>query len=111
LHQAVLIVVQALRPFAPLIRSEQRHHQQRYNVSDLDQRVDGRSSGVLVRVANRVAGDWSFVRIGALATQLPSSMYFFALSQAPPPAVMEIATKSPVTIVPRSWPPSAFRPF
>ena len=36
----------------------------------------------------------------------PSSMYFFALSQAPPPAVMEMATKRPVTIVPRSIAPT-----
>jgi len=32
-------------------------------------------------------------------------MYFFALSQAPPPEVIEIATKMPVTIVPSSRAP------
>src|SRR4051794_21259848 len=37
----------------------------------------------------------------------PSSMYFFALSQAPPPVHIEMATKRPVTIVPISRPPSA----
>src|SRR5512143_3520173 len=37
----------------------------------------------------------------------PSSMYFFALSQAPPPDVIEIATNSPVTMVPSSIAPSA----
>src|SRR5438067_2496671 len=37
-------------------------------------------------------------------------MYFLALSQAPPPVVIEIATKSPVTIVPISMPPSAAGP-
>jgi hypothetical protein len=37
-------------------------------------------------------------------------MYFFALSQAPPPVHIEIATKSPVTIVPISMPPSACTP-
>src|SRR5690606_34709133 len=36
----------------------------------------------------------------------PSSISFFALSHAPPPAVMEIARKMPVTIVPTSSPPS-----
>ena len=36
-------------------------------------------------------------------------MYFFALSQAPPPEVIEIATKSPVTIVPSSMAPSALK--
>src|SRR5688572_24177561 len=41
---------------------------------------------------------------------LPSSMYFLALSHAPPPVVIEIATNRPVTIVPISTPPSAFTP-
>src|SRR5580765_6387573 len=36
----------------------------------------------------------------------PSSIDFFALSQAPPPEVMAIARKRPVTIVPISRPPS-----
>src|SRR6476619_1276928 len=36
----------------------------------------------------------------------PSSIDFFALSQAPPPEVIAIARKSPVTIVPISRPPS-----
>ena len=40
----------------------------------------------------------------------PSSMYFLALSQAPPPVVIEIATNRPVTIVPISRPPSACGP-
>ena len=37
-------------------------------------------------------------------------MYFLALSQAPPPVVMEIATKMPVTMVPTSTPPRACAP-
>src|SRR3970040_3094753 len=37
-------------------------------------------------------------------------MYFLALSQAPPPVVMEIATNRPVTIEPISTPPSALVP-
>src|SRR5919112_1852189 len=37
----------------------------------------------------------------------PSSMYFLALSQAPPPVVIETATKKPVTITPSSIAPSA----
>ena len=40
----------------------------------------------------------------------PSSMYFLALSQAPPPVVMEMATKSPVTMAPSSTPPRACGP-
>src|SRR3954471_22024655 len=38
----------------------------------------------------------------------PSSIDFFALSQAPPPEVIEIARKRPVTIVPINKPPSIF---
>src|SRR5665647_2937385 len=45
-----------------------------------------------------------------LPPKLPSSMYFLALSHAPPPVVMEIATKMPVTMVPTSTPPSACAP-
>src|SRR3546814_895757 len=37
-------------------------------------------------------------------------MYFLALSQAPPPVVIEIATNRPVTMVPISRPPSALGP-
>ena len=37
-------------------------------------------------------------------------MNFLALSQAPPPLVMEIATNNPVTIVPTRTPPSVFGP-
>src|SRR3569623_115752 len=45
-----------------------------------------------------------------LPPKLPSSMYFMALSHAPPPVVMEIATKMPVMMVPSSTPPSALGP-
>ena len=37
-------------------------------------------------------------------------MYFLALSQAPPPVHIEIATKSPVMMVPISKPPRAAGP-
>ena len=37
---------------------------------------------------------------------LPSSIYFFALSQAPPPAVIEIAINKPVMITPNSIAPT-----
>ena len=36
----------------------------------------------------------------------PSSIVFFALSHAPPPEVIEMARKIPVTIVPMRRPPS-----
>src|SRR5205085_4118539 len=45
-----------------------------------------------------------------LPPKCPSSMYFLALSQAPPPEVIWIARKLPVTIDPMSMPPSAFAP-
>src|SRR5690606_28033615 len=45
-----------------------------------------------------------------LPPKLPSSMYFLALSQAPPPVVIEMATNRPVTMVPISRPPSALGP-
>jgi hypothetical protein len=37
----------------------------------------------------------------------PSSKDFLALSQAPPPEVIEMATKRPVTMTPSSMAPSA----
>ena len=38
--------------------------------------------------------------------KFPSSIYFYALSQAPPPAVIDMATNKPVTITPRSIAPT-----
>src|SRR5882672_11250764 len=45
-----------------------------------------------------------------LPPKCPSSMYFLALSQAPPPVHIEIAMNRPVTMVPMSTPPSACGP-
>src|ERR1051326_3256292 len=45
-----------------------------------------------------------------LPPRFPSSINFFALSQAPPPEVIAIATNRPVTIVPTSRPPSTTGP-
>jgi hypothetical protein len=47
---------------------------------------------------------------GAFAAEMPASMYFFALSQAAPPEVIESPTKRPETIVPIRKPPSAAEP-
>ena len=41
---------------------------------------------------------------------LPSSIYFLALSHAPPPVHIEMATNKPVTIVPIRRPPKAAGP-
>jgi hypothetical protein len=49
------------------LSAAQRHHQQRHDVDDLDQRVDRRAGGVLVGVAHGVAGDRRLVGLGALA--------------------------------------------
>ena len=48
-------------------RHHDRNDQQRHDVDDLDQRVDGRTGGVFVRVANGVAGHGCFVGFRALA--------------------------------------------
>ena len=41
----------------------------------------------------------------------PSSKLFLALSQAPPPDVIEIATKRPLTMTPRSDAPKAAKAY
>src|SRR3989338_1319457 len=46
---------------------QERHKQERDDVDDFYHRVDSRTGGVLVRVADGVAGDRGFVRLGALA--------------------------------------------
>src|SRR5438309_4446524 len=46
---------------------DERHDQQRHDVDDLDHRVDGGTRRILVRVADRVAGDGGLVRVRALA--------------------------------------------
>ena len=50
--------------------AEQRHHQQCNDVDDLDQRVDRRTGGILVRIADGVARDSRLVRIRALAAAI-----------------------------------------
>src|SRR3990167_5542378 len=45
----------------------QGHDQERHNVDDFDQGIDGRASGVLVGVTHRVAGDRCLVGLRALA--------------------------------------------
>ena len=60
-------------------RNEQRHQ-----VHHLDERVQGRAGGVLERVAHGVGDDGRLVAVGPLPPSLPSSMYFLALSHAPP---------------------------
>ena len=51
-------------------RSKQWHHQQRYDVNDLDQRIDRRASRIFVRFANGIAGYCRFVSVKALAAAI-----------------------------------------
>src|SRR5438128_2191536 len=55
------------RPVKAEGSDDERHDQQRHDVDDLDHRVDGGTRRVLVRVADRVAGDGSLVRLRAPA--------------------------------------------
>ena len=91
-----------LRPSPPRVGEQQESH----DVDDLDHRVDRGTGGILVGIADRIAGDRGMVASDPLPPRLPSSMYFLALSQAPPPDVIDSATNSPVTIVPSSMAPS-----
>jgi outer membrane protein assembly factor BamE (lipoprotein component of BamABCDE complex) len=51
------------RVFDMISRSVREHsqQQQRHDVGDLDRRVDGRAGGILVGIADRIAGDGSLV--------------------------------------------------
>ena len=49
---------------------QQRNDQQCHDVDDLDQRVDGRTGGVLVGIADGVAGDRRLVGLGTLAAEV-----------------------------------------
>jgi len=75
--------------------------------------VHRRAGSVLVGIADGITGHRGLVRFRALevllaeASTKPSSKDFFALSQAPPPEVIEMATKMPVTITPSSMAPTA----
>src|SRR5690606_18820077 len=50
--------------------SKQRHQQQCDDVDDLDQWIDRRPGGVLVRIAHRIARYGRLVRLGALAAEV-----------------------------------------
>ena len=57
----------------------QRHDQQRHDIDDLDQRVDGGACRVFVRVAHRVAGHGGLVRLAALAAVVAVFDVFFGV--------------------------------
>src|ERR1035437_6194150 len=47
-----------------------RHNQERHDIDDLDQRVDRRAGGVVVRVTDSVTGHSGFVGLRALAAEM-----------------------------------------
>ena len=49
---------------------QHRQQQQRHDVGDLDHRVDSGASGVLVGIADRVAGHRGLMGLGTIATQM-----------------------------------------
>src|SRR5438309_1840219 len=57
----------ALRPGTETSMRQNRQQQQRHDVGDLDHRVHGRTRGVLVGIADGVAGHRGLVGVGALA--------------------------------------------
>ncbi len=52
-----LFIAQGFALSGQISVSQDRQQQQRYDIGNLDHRVYCRASGILVRVANRVAGD------------------------------------------------------
>jgi len=50
--------------------SDQRDDQQRHDVDDLDQRVDGRTCGVLVGIAYGITGYRRLVGLGAFTSKV-----------------------------------------
>ena len=65
-------------------RDDERHEDEAQDRHELHQDVERRAGGVFERVADGVADDGGLVRSEPLPPWLPVSMYFFALSQAPP---------------------------
>ena len=50
---------------------DDRHQQDRDDVRDLDERVDGRTGGVFIRITDGVARHGGLVGIAALAAEIP----------------------------------------
>lgn len=78
--------------------------------AQLDQNVQGRAGSILERVADGVADNGSLVLLAALAAVVAPSIYFFALSQAPPALDMNTAIAKPVTDTPPSRPTTPVGP-
>ena len=51
---------------APDALGDYREQQQRDDIGDFDHRVDGRTRRILVRIANRIAGNRSLMGFGSL---------------------------------------------
>ena len=78
---------------------EQRREHQRDRREQLDQHVERRARRVLERIADRVAHDGGLVRSRSpCRRRAPVSMYFLALSQAPPALFRKVATRMPAIV-------------
>ena len=78
----------------------QRHDQQRHDVDDLDQRVDGRAGRVLVGVAHRVARDGGLVRLAALAAVVAVFDVFFGVVPRPAAGAVVVEVRRQFTTIP-----------
>ena len=87
------------------VADDQAGHHHADHAHQLDQDVQARAAGVLERVAHGVADDGGLVGVGTLAAVVRrASMYFLALSHAPPALAMKMATQKPQVSVPTSRP-------
>ncbi len=89
-----------------VLLDEERDHEQRDDVDDLDHRVDRRAGRVLVGVADGVAGDGGGVGVGALAAVRAVLDQLLGVVPGAAALVIEMARKMPVMIEPMSTPPS-----
>ena len=78
----------------------------------LDEDIQRDADDVLSRIADGIADDGGLMRVGALAVALeePDSMYFLALSNAPPELPMKIARGMATMVAPMSRPPTNSTP-
>ena len=101
----IMRIVEAKLLEHPLEHDEQRGERQRDDGHEVDEDVHGRAGGILEGIAHGIAHNGGLMVIGAFSAILAASMYFLALSHAPPALDMKIAISTPVTSAPESNPP------
>ena len=116
-HRWGVVVGRARGPtgVAVLLADEERREHQRDRRQQLDQHVQRRAGGVLERIADRVADDGRRVRVACPCRGRcrrrpsggPASMNFLALSQAPPPLLRTVASRTPAMVPTISRPATA----